>query len=231
MPTADEPSLGQTPARTISSSEFEAAFDLLGVVDPVRRDELRGAVMMEARRYLRWTKQEGVTPPLSRQKVQLAKVKDAAGRLIAEVEKLVANPDAEFAFISELQRLSCDAEIFNTTGLATSIKIDDVRNVIAWLRDGASDTSGFLVDRSGPKSRPSLDLFVFSLCRLYEQITGKPATHNPYIKIDYEGTPQSAAGRFVQAIVGTVDPKVTPMQISTAMVHVGPELRRSRTNT
>jgi hypothetical protein len=58
MPTADEPCLGQTPVRMISSSEFAAAFDLLGVVDPVRRGELRGAVMIEAGRYLRRTEPE-----------------------------------------------------------------------------------------------------------------------------------------------------------------------------
>jgi hypothetical protein len=42
MPAADEPCLGQTPVRMISSSEFAAAFDLLGVVDPVRRASCAG---------------------------------------------------------------------------------------------------------------------------------------------------------------------------------------------
>ena len=72
---------------------------------------------------------------------------------------------------------------------------------------------------------------MLSLCRLYEQVTEKPATHNPYDKTRYDGAPQSAAVRFAESIVRLVDPEVTPMQISTAMGYAVPELRRLRTAT
>jgi hypothetical protein len=215
----------------LSTCELDKVFDLLGAVESIPPEELRAAVTTEAGRYFRRTKQEGTTPPLSRQKAQLAKVKKAAGRLVEEVENLASNLDAEFAFLYQLQRPSRDAEMFNAAGLATPLNIDDVRDLIAWLRDGASGGASFLDDRSGPKSRPSLYLFVLSLCRLYEQITKKPATHNPYDKTRYDGAPQSAAGRFVKFIVRLVDREVTPMQISTAMSYAVLELQRLRTAT
>jgi hypothetical protein len=215
----------------MSTSQLDDASNLLGGVEATKREKLRTAVMEAAGRYLRWTRQEDATPPLSCQKAQLVKVKNAAGRLVEEVEKLARNPDAEFAFLYQLQRGSPEAEISHAAGLAKPKDVDDVRNLIAWLRDGATGGLSFLDTRSGPKSRPSLDLFVLSLCELYEQITGKQATHNPYLKIDYKGTPLSAAGQFIEFIVRLVDPKVTPTQISTAIGHVLHELRRSRTTT
>jgi hypothetical protein len=215
----------------MSASELDDVSNLLGGVESTKREDLRAAVMEAAGRYLRWTRQEDAMPLLSRQRAQLAKVKNAAGRLVEELEKLASNPDAEFAFLYQLQRLSRDAEIFDVPDLATSMNIDVVRDLIAWLRDGATGEPRFLDDRSGPKSRPSLYLFVLSLCRLYEHITVKPATHNPYEKTRYDGAPQSAAGRFAEFIVRLVDPEVTPMQISTAMGYAVLELRRLRTAT
>jgi len=228
MPTADEPALASAPAWSMSTGELEKTADLLGVVECPEREKLHAAIAAAAGCYLRWTKQERATPPLTQQKEQLTKVKNAAGRLVTEVEKLTRNPDAEFAFLYQLQR-SRDGEISNAAGFAMSMTIDDVLDLVAWLRDGASGGPSFLDSRSGPKSRPSLCLFVLSLCSLYEQITGKSATHNPYLKTKYTGSPYSAAGRFVEFIVRLVDPQVTPMQISTAMGHVVPDLRSRRT--
>jgi hypothetical protein len=210
----------------MSTAELDRAANLLGVVEPEKWEELRAAVTEAARRYLRCTSQENTTPSLSRQKAQLVKVKNAAGRLVEEVEKLALNPDAEFAFLYQLQRWSWEAEISHAAGVAKPMDIDDVRNLIAWLRNGATEGLSFIDTRSGPKSRPSLHLFVLSLCKLYEQIAGKPPTHNPYLKTDYAGAPLSEAGQFIEFIVRLVDPKVTPTQISTAMGHVLPELRR-----
>jgi len=222
----DEVAPGRPPAWTMSASQLDNAANLLGGVDASKRKELRAAVIEAADRYLRWTSQEDATLSLSRQKAQLARVKHAAGRLVAEVEKLALNPDAEFAFIYQLQRESLEAETSDPTVLAKPTNIDGIQNLIAWLGDGATKGLSFLDTRSGPKSRPSLGLFVLSLSKLYEQITGKPATHNPYEKTQYTGAPKSEAGRFIEFIVREVDPKVTPTQISTAMGHVLPELRR-----
>ena len=224
-PRSDEPDHWRVPAWSMSASDLDTACDRLGVVDCTKRQELRAAVIAEAGRYLRRTKQEQATPPLSRQKAQLAKVEDAAGRLMREVEKLASNLDAEFALLYELQRGSRDAGISNAFDLATPRNIADVLRLIAWLRDAAADGSSFVADRSGPKSRRSLHLFVQSLCSLYKQITGEQATHNPHDKTRYSGEPQSKAGRFVEFIVRLVDPEVTPTQISTAMSYVVPELR------
>jgi len=229
MATTDEPAFGRAAVGAMSDSGLNKACDLLEVAEPIKRDQLRAAVAVEADRYLRRTKQEDATPPLSRQKAQLTNVKNAAGRLIEEVAKLASNPDAEFAFLYQLQG-SRDANISNAAGLTAPIDIDIVRDLVAWLRDGAS-APRFLDVRSGPTSRPSLHLFALSLCELFERITGKLATHNPYLKIDYKGVPHSAAGRFVEFIVRLVDPSVKPTQISTAMAYAVAELQRSRTIT
>jgi hypothetical protein len=231
MATTNETALGQTPAWTFSISQLDTAIDLLGDAASRKRDELRAAVMMEVDRYLRWTKQEDATLPLCCQKAQLTKVKNAARRLVAEVEKLAHHSDAEFAFLYQLERLSRDTEILKAAGLATSMNIDVVTVVVAWLRNGATSASSLLDRRSGPKSRLSLYLFVRSLCQLYEEITGERATHNPYLKTEYKGVPYSAAGRFVELIVRLVDPKVMPTHISTAMGYAVTERQHLRTTT
>jgi len=230
MATTGETAL-ERPSWAMSTAELDIAIDLLGVVDSAKRDAVRAAVTVEADRYLRWTKQEGATPPLSCQKAQLAKVKNTARRLVAEVEKLAHHSDAEFAFLYQLERLRLDTEILNDAGLATSMNIDVVTDLVAWLRNGATSASSLLDDRSGPKSRPSLNLFVRGLCQLYEEITGERATHNPYLKTEYKGVPHSAAGRFVELIVRLVDPKVIPTNISTAMGYAVTEPQRSPTTT
>ena len=100
MPTTD----GRATAWKMSTSQLDDASNLLGGVEATKREKLRTAVMEAAGRYLRWTRQEDATPPLSCQKAQRVKVKNAAGRLVEEVEKLARNPDAEFAFLYQLQR-------------------------------------------------------------------------------------------------------------------------------
>src|SRR6266446_2603332 len=87
IPRSDELDYWRVPAWSMSTSDLDTACDRLGV-DSAKREELHTAVIAEARRYLRRTKQEEATPPLSRQKALLAKVEDAAGRLMREVEKL-----------------------------------------------------------------------------------------------------------------------------------------------
>jgi hypothetical protein len=229
IPRSDEFDYCRVPAWSMSASDLDTACDRLGVVDSAKRKELHTAVIAEAGRYLRRTKQEKATPPLSRQKAQLVKVENAAGQLVREVEKLATCLDAEFALLHGLRRQSRDARICNSLELATPRTLADVLRLIAWLRDGAADGSSFVDDRPGPKSRPSLHLFVLSLCSLYKQITGKQATHNPHDKTEYTGTPRSEAGRFVEFIVQLVDPEVTSTQISTAMSFVVSELRHQET--
>lgn len=214
------------PAWSMSTSDLDKACDWLGGVGCAKREELRAAVMAEAGLYLRRTKQEVATPSLSRQKAQLAKVSDAAERLLLEVKKLAPGLDAEFALLYELERQSRDAGISGASCLGNPRNIDDVLGFIARLRDAAIDGSRFIDNRSGPKSTWSLHLFVHGLCRLYQQITGKQPTHNPYDKTRYTGEPQSEAGRFVEFLVQLVDPKVTSTQISTAMSHVVTARRR-----
>jgi hypothetical protein len=158
IPRSDELDYWRVPAWSMSTSDLDTACDLLGV-DSAKREELHAAVIAEACRYLRRKKQEEATPPLSRQKAQLTKVQNAAGRLMREVEKLEPCLDAEFALLHELRRQSRDAGICNTLELATPRTMADVLRLIAWLRDGAADGSSFVDDRYGPKSRRSLHLW------------------------------------------------------------------------
>src|SRR5262245_29697929 len=127
MPMTDEPALRRAPAWTMSASELDEACGLLGVVEATKEEEVRAVVIAAAGRYLRWRSRENATPPLVRQKAQLVKVKNAAGRLVKEVENLARNPDAEFAFLYQLQRRSGDAEISNAAGLAKPMDIDRIR--------------------------------------------------------------------------------------------------------
>ncbi|PZO40715.1 MAG: hypothetical protein DCE92_01850 [Alphaproteobacteria bacterium] len=65
-----------------------------------------------------------------------------------------------------------------------------------------------------PPDRPMIGL-IASLTSLYESVADKVATHNPKIKTEYNGTPQSEAGRFVLKAVKAIDPGILPMTINS----------------
>jgi len=70
---------------------------------------------------------------------------------------------------------------------------------------------------SGPKSNMSLAIIVAQLVELYENATGKQATHTPYSNDQYTAEPQSVAGHFIKAFFQLVDCQVHPAQLNTVL--------------
>jgi len=71
--------------------------------------------------------------------------------------------------------------------------------------------------KRGRRPNVALALFIAVVCGIYEKLSGKPVTHNPYRKTEYTGEPWSPGGRFVLTIVRDVDPTVHPQTVSAAL--------------
>jgi hypothetical protein len=73
--------------------------------------------------------------------------------------------------------------------------------------------------RGGPRPFPELCQAVAWLREVFERCGGA-FTHTPRAKTHYDGTPHSAAGRFVLAFFAMCDPKLCAGSISSAMATV-----------
>jgi hypothetical protein len=114
---------------------------------------------------------------------------------------------------------------------------DDVINRLPWTRDYDMDTfaevarlTQMLGDavsdalavgrrRGGPRPFGELLQAVAWLREVYERC-GAEFTHTPRAKTDYDGTPHSAAGRFVVDFFEMCDPELRAHSISSAMAKV-----------
>ena len=62
--------------------------------------------------------------------------------------------------------------------------------------------------RPGPEPKGNLSLTIQRLADFYEKTTGKRPTHSAAKNSEYKGTPQSPAGRFMEAFFKVVDSAV-----------------------
>jgi hypothetical protein len=114
---------------------------------------------------------------------------------------------------------------------------DDVINRLPWTRDygmetfveiaGLTQKLGDAVSealaagrrRGGPRPFDELCQAVAWLGEVYEHCGGE-FTHTPRAKTHYDGTPHSAAGRFVADFFEMCDPELPAQSISSAMAKV-----------
>ncbi len=194
----------------------------LGIADDPRRQQDALQKLAElAGTYLQHQKQAGATPSPARQRRQLAKVAVGAQRLsIALIELMEGHFDAWHALhLQNPQRLR---------GGPLALALSDLVIDLGALQQAAIDLQAALADRTGPRSHVDLHFLVIGLCRLYEEITFLPATHNPKILTKYDGNPHSEAGLFVQAAIKLIDWRIIPQQINTAVAYAVGELRRQK---
>lgn len=86
------------------------------------------------------------------------------------------------------------------------------------IRAAIHDTIERLKASKGPDREGDIAWAVAELCRLYEVLTGRPATHSNKGKLlAYHIGPRSRAGRFVEACFALIDKEVRATQISSAM--------------
>ena len=90
------------------------------------------------------------------------------------------------------------------------------------IRLSTSVDAALLAGRQSPGPQPNRELkqAIFWLCDLFEQCTGRPATHTPRDRTHYDGRPRSPAGRFVLDFMKMCDERVTPQSISSLMAEV-----------
>jgi hypothetical protein len=197
------------PEWEVTDSGIESLWPLLKIVnDPAMQLAVKNALKPLAQDYLRRRLQEQATPSPSEQRSRLEAVSDCArqlARLLIELDGLTS--DAMFVLSLQNSR-RFDGGTFC---------LKRFRHDLDWLRAAATTASDALKPRSGPHSATDLVLLVIELCRLWKWVTGKNATHNPNLKVEYKGMPLSPAGRFVEGVIKLIDPAVRPTQISTAM--------------
>ena len=86
------------------------------------------------------------------------------------------------------------------------------------LRKAMRTAIDWLKAQKGPGKKGELAWAVDKLCRIYEDLTGRKATHSTKGEhTGYVQEPRSRAGRFVQACFALIDSHVTDAELSRAM--------------
>jgi hypothetical protein len=161
--------------------------------------------------YLRRKSQDSNTTDRSQARDLLGRIAPSHGAVLRRtVGQLGISPDAEFEMRKVHDRHGKSDAEWNDA-LVYPNKHEH------YLRALATEAGSHLKVRPGPQIRPSLHLLVQDLCSLYEEATGQWPTHNPYIKTNYRGTPQSEGGRFVVAAMAAIEPGLLSRQVATVM--------------
>jgi len=85
----------------------------------------------------------------------------------------------------------------------------------AALRDGVNKALRMLSDQKGPEQSVPLAFLVTRLCFVYEEAAGKTVTHHTKTSdLAYSQDAQSAAGRFVTAVIRAAFEEVRPTMIN-----------------
>jgi hypothetical protein len=212
----------QRPEWKLPTETEKQIVTLLNLTDG-QLPQLRDDVAYFGSRYLRHRKQDNATATLSAQRKILAELRRIAGLLAIQLDLLEESSDAEFGL---LQAYDSTGDVLN--GDETVGPLDsDKQHVRRFAQVANAAHAKFLV-RPGPAGRGSLYLLVDGLCRLYEALTGKAATHNSKVKTHYTGEPQSDAGMFIIAAVRAIDPGVAAREVNTAMRHAVGKARKIR---
>jgi hypothetical protein len=74
--------------------------------------------------------------------------------------------------------------------------------------------------KSGPRMPIPVQRAVQELVTIYEEVTGKPLSHNPKDRTHYDGKPHSQAGRFILTFFEIVDSTVLHTSISTGIASI-----------
>jgi hypothetical protein len=179
--------------------------------DPGRIACLRQHLAGIGGRYQRWRRQEAGTPCRREQLELLRRVQSSASKLVVELEAL--GEDSRF-------RIGlCHPPKDDDGTVAQFWRSQVVERLTADLRQFETATKRAIAGtaRPGPRTDASSYFLVQLLSELYTELTGEPASHNPYDKTEYKGTPQSIAGRFILAAFKAIDSTIRPTAVNTAI--------------
>jgi hypothetical protein len=142
---------------------------------------------------------------------------DRAVRLLSLSERAVVLADVLY----HLDHASQD-DVINRLPWTRDYDMDtfaEVARLTQKLGDAVSDALAAGRRRGGPRPFGELLQAVAWLREVYERCGGE-FTHTPRAKTDYDGTPHSAAGRFVVDFFEMCDPELRAHSISSAMAKV-----------
>lgn len=204
----------RVPKVTISDREVDDLCRHLQLSDPNHHRQLKERLEQLSASYKRWRSQEDWIESLEDQQKILVQVEKTANRLVHLLEQLSSGNDhAEFLLWRELEpnlrlRVKSKRRFKKAKFHRAPLFRQDLANARS-LRDAAALALKQFRRRKGPQPDLSLEILVLLLCELYEELTGKPATHTPYKKTEYKGQPESHAGRFVATVIKMVQPNMS----------------------
>jgi len=199
---------GYDPVQVVQPFRFTAAHrqQILDALPCVRGEEseLIAGLQHCARTFLWLRNQYRARSTQAEQNAALTEIGHLAGELTRQLRSL--DIEVEWA-------------LWQSAALSDGY-LPDLSDRLEIVADGAARTLELGNKRTGPRRNPAIDRIMPELKRLYEQYTGKLFSHNPKLKTEYLGQPQSAAGRYVAGFFQAVDPSITQTAICTAMARV-----------
>jgi len=201
---------------TPGDAEVEALATMLGIDPPSSKvEELRSAVIDIGNAYRRW-KRRGAGA------FDRAQARRALEELLAadRIDNAAVTALNERALHCLLDSLLMASPSPAGPGDCVTVALFEDRIDEAPLRDAVRDAVARLKATKGPDRDGDLAWAVTELCRLYEEMTGRPATHSSKGEhMAYEQEPRSEAGRFVRECFRSIDDGVGAAKISRAMRH------------
>jgi hypothetical protein len=217
MPKRVKPKYTSDAVQAVPHFDFGLALPELLKICQVRDPSHLTADLTRIARDYRWQRdQQSRAPSAARQNAVWNDLANQCGELAGKLQSLPL--EVEYAFRVAI----CSPHDHQDEILKLASVLDELAAVARnHLKSGKSIT--------GPRPLRALQLAVARLANAWELATGTRFTHNPKTKTEYSGIPNSPAGQFVVTFFATVDPKISPNKISTAMAyHVG---LRSRSNS
>lgn len=189
---------------------------MLGI-DPAssKADELRSAVTDIGDTYRRWKDRGAGAFDRGHARRALEELL-AAGRI--DYAALTALNERALQYVHDsllMTRLPPIGPGDSVTAALIENRIDE-----ATLRRAVQDAISRLKAKKGPDCEGKLAWAVAEMCRLYEELAGRRATHSSKgERMAYEQEPRSEAGQFVRQCFRSIDGKVGAVKISRAMRH------------
>jgi hypothetical protein len=195
----------KVPAFSFTNEQIDRLFKALA---PIKGDRREIVTRLErcGRNYLWQRNHHQQKPTRAEQNAALEEVGQLAADL--EVRLRALDIDTQWELITTLPEPPENS---------LSNAIEDLSDRLEKLVDAADQALRTGKKTTGPRIRTYLERAVMELANIYEDVTGKPFSHNPKLLTKYDGKPHSESGHFIVAFFGIVDHGVKPAWLSTPM--------------
>jgi len=215
MPRKIEPSWGSLGVTEVEPCEFQSSdlkdlAALLGVTKPELREKLKLDLQDLGCRFLRWRRQELLTPLRKIQSAGLKSVRNVAVELQKKLAALdFAAQETLFDVLTQkpFQRTDADTPEY---GLE---QLENLRARLAHLCASTNKPAATLKKQMGPNRRRATREIIFQLGHYYMDVVDLPVTHSVLV-----GEPQSRAGNFIRTFFEGIHGRVSGQTRAAAML-------------